>query len=155
MGFFTFSQNSQTGIPIFAEKKNIMEQKRICPIVSQEAIMADREMGDKSKQVEFIAVNVNEYHSSKQDVMQFSQSHGLSELPNWHFVTGDKASLQAVWKAFNIEVVPNPDGDVEHSVDMYFIDPQGNERYVAYPDNEQKSISQWGKGIAYFAEKLM
>ncbi len=127
----------------------------ICPIVSQESIAADKQLGDKQKQVEFIAVNVNEYHASRQDVLDFSKSHGLQKLANWHFVTGTKKELQQVWKDYGIEVIPNPDGDVSHSANMYFIDKKGEERYVGFPQNDAASINQWAKGIAYFSQKMM
>lgn len=126
----------------------------ICPIVSQEIVDANKDLGPKAADVVYLAVNVNQYHEAQQDVLQFSQEHGLDRLPNWHFLTGNTPQLQAVWKAYGIEVVPNPTGDVEHSSFMYFIDRQGKERYLANPDNSRALISEWGKGIAWFAGEL-
>ncbi|MCL6593338.1 MAG: SCO family protein [Alicyclobacillus sp.] len=126
----------------------------ICPVVSQEIVDANKHLGPKAADVEYLAVNVNQYHEAQQDILKFSQEHGLDRLPNWHFLTGNTSELQAVWKAYGIEVVPNPTGDVEHSSFMYFIDRQGKERYLANPDNSTASIPEWGKGIAWFAGRL-
>jgi cytochrome oxidase Cu insertion factor (SCO1/SenC/PrrC family) len=127
----------------------------VCPIVSQEIVRANRQLGTKAEDVEYLAVNVNQYHESQQDVMAFSQEQGLNDLPNWHFLTGTTEQLKAVWNSYHIDVIPNPDGDVQHGSDMYFIDKQGNERFVAYPDSSQAGILDWAKGIAYFSAKLL
>lgn len=126
----------------------------ICPIVSAELVQANHLLGSDSKNVEFLAVNVNQYHESQAAVMKFSQEHGLSKLPNWHFLTGSTAELKTVWKAYGISVVPNPTGDVEHSSFMFFIDKQGNEAYVANPDNTKSAIGQWAHGIQQVSAHL-
>lgn len=126
----------------------------ICPIVSQEIIDANRDSSRVPTNVEFVAVNVNQYHESLQDMRSFTAAHGLNQLHNWHFVTGNTKQLQAVWAAYGISVVPNPSGDVQHSSYMYFINSAGQERYIANPDNAKATIGEWGQGIAYFATKI-
>lgn len=121
--------------------------KDICPIVSQEIVGANALLGGKAQNVVFLAVNVNQFHESKSDVMAFSKEQGLNKLPNWHFLTGTTAQLQAVWKAYGVEVIPNPTGDVQHSSLMFFVKKDGTEAYVANPDNSKSSIQQWGHGI--------
>lgn len=127
----------------------------ICPIVSSEIVKANQLLGSDRKDVVFLAVNVNQYQESEQAMTKFSKAHGLSKLPNWHFLTGSTQQLKAIWKAYGITVVPNPSGDVEHSSFMYFIGKDGIEQYVANPDNSKTTIDQWGRGIQYVAEKLV
>ena len=127
----------------------------ICPIVSQEVLDANKLLKDKSAQVEYIGVNVNQYHASRDDILQYSKEHRLQTLSNWHFVTGNTDQLQKIWKNYGIDVVPTPTGDVQHSSFIYFIDPQGKERYIANPDNSKASIPDWATGIAYFTNKLL
>ena len=73
--------------------------------------------------------------------------------------------LQAIWRAYNIEVqARGPDADVIHSSDIYFIDPQGRERYLAAPTAEYtksghaylppSQLAAWGRGIALVARQL-
>jgi cytochrome oxidase Cu insertion factor (SCO1/SenC/PrrC family) len=137
----------------------------ICPIVSQEFIDAYRDLGDRASQVAFVAVNVNRYHLQVADVAAFSTEQRLTTLPSWHFVTGPYTSLQAVWQAYNVEVeAPSPSADVIHSSVMYFIDPSGQERYVASPMADHTSagtsfvpagqLAAWGHGIAQVALQL-
>jgi cytochrome oxidase Cu insertion factor (SCO1/SenC/PrrC family) len=127
----------------------------VCPIVSQEVIQANHSLGAKSDDVVYIAVNVNQYHEKPADTLAFSKEHGLDKLPNWHFVTGDTASLQAVWKAYSVYVKPNPDGDVVHSSFIYFLDKDGKERYVANASDDKSAIPGMSKGIAFFTNKLI
>jgi cytochrome oxidase Cu insertion factor (SCO1/SenC/PrrC family) len=126
----------------------------ICPIVSRELVLANQSLGSSAPDVVYVAVNVNQYHEGLADLQKFSREHGLSSLHNWHFVTGSTKDLQAVWKAYGIVVKPNPDGDVQHSEFLYFIDPDGKERYIGSVDTEESTIDQTGQAIAYFAHKL-
>jgi len=131
----------------------------ICPLESREFVNAYKNLGAAGRNVVFIAVNVNQYHSSTADMAKYSHAEGLSTIPTWHFVTGSARSLHAVWKNYEIQVqAPNPDADVIHTSLIYFIDPQGKERYVAAPmvDHTKSGtaflppgqLAAWGKGIA-------
>lgn len=127
----------------------------ICPIVSQELVLADKYLGAKASHVAFVAVNVNQYHEKTSELQAFSKQHGLSDLANWYFLTGSTESLKKVWQDYGIFVQPNPTGDVVHSSYYYFIDKSGTERYLAPATNDTKTITEWGKGIAVFSAKLM
>ena len=137
----------------------------ICPIVSQEFIDAYRDLGDRASHVVFIAINVNRYHLQVADVAAFSAEQRLTTIPSWHFVTGPYPSLATVWQAYNVAVeAPNRNADIIHTSVMYFIDPQGQERYVASPmaDHTQAGssylpagqLAAWGQGIALVARHL-
>ena len=137
----------------------------ICPIVSQEFVDAYRELGPAAAKVVFVAVNVNQFHASVADVAAFSQAHQLTAIPDWHFFTGPVPELRAVWRDYHIEVAaPHPGGDILHTSAVYFIDPQGRERYLASPMvGHTKSgtaflpvrdITSWGHGIAVLARGL-
>jgi cytochrome oxidase Cu insertion factor (SCO1/SenC/PrrC family) len=131
----------------------------ICPLVSREFVNAYKDLGAAGRNVVFIAVNVNPYHHTTADMARYSSAEGLSSIPTWHFVTGSVKSMQAVWKNYEVQVqAPNPDADVIHTSLIYFIDPQGKERYVAAPmvDHTKSGtaflpagqLAAWGKGIA-------
>jgi cytochrome oxidase Cu insertion factor (SCO1/SenC/PrrC family) len=126
----------------------------ICPIVSQEFLQADRTLGADASKAVFVAVNVNQYQESVDAVRSFSQKQGLDTLPNWHFVTGSTPALRAVWRAWRVTVVPNPDGDVVHTSVVYFIDPAGRLRFVAFPDDSKAQIDLWGRTIASTVREL-
>lgn len=137
----------------------------ICPLVADEFTAAYHDLGPAAAQVVFAAVNVNPYYPGVAAVAQFSREHQLTAIPGWHFFTGPVPQLQAIWRAYNIEVqARGPDADVIHSSDIYFIDPQGRERYLAAPMAEYtksgnaylppSQLAAWGRGIALVARQL-
>jgi protein SCO1/2 len=146
----------------------------ICPIVAQEFVDAYRDLGPRAGNVVFAAVNINPYHRSVPAVAAFSAEHQLTSIPGWHFFTGSLAALRAAWHGYNISVgAPNPNGDIIHTSAIYFIDPEGRERYLALPQDEGTTkprfaygtknetgyvppgqMADWGEGIALLASSL-
>ena len=107
----------------------------ICPIVSAEFVKAYRDLGPLASKVVFAAVNVNAYHTRVQDMAKFTRAQQLNTIPSWHFFTGPVPALRSVWHGYNIQVyAPNANADVQHTSAVYFIDPQGRERYLASPE---------------------
>jgi cytochrome oxidase Cu insertion factor (SCO1/SenC/PrrC family) len=138
----------------------------VCPIVSQETVDAYHDLGGAASNVVFVTVNVNPYVAGVSDMASYTSKHQLDTVPSFHFVTGAVGDLQAVWKAYGIEVdAPSPTADVEHTDDLYFIDPQGHERYIASPsvDHTAKGVAylpagplaSWGQGIARVSQNLV
>jgi cytochrome oxidase Cu insertion factor (SCO1/SenC/PrrC family) len=138
----------------------------ICPIVSQEFVDANHDLGASHSRVIFVAVNVNQYHARVADVATFSQEHQLNTIPSWHFLTGSANALKSVWKSYGIDVVARgPNADVVHSSEIFFIDPSGHERFLANPVVDHTSsgasylpggqITSWGRGIALTARSLV
>jgi cytochrome oxidase Cu insertion factor (SCO1/SenC/PrrC family) len=138
----------------------------ICPIVSQEFIEAYRDLTPAARaRVVFLAVNVNEYHTKVSEMAAFTDEQHLNAVPTWHFLTGPVPALKSIWHAYGEEVEdPGPNADVIHSSFMFFIDPQGKERYLADPmvDHTKSGASYlplsqqtaWGHGIAMVANQL-
>jgi cytochrome oxidase Cu insertion factor (SCO1/SenC/PrrC family) len=137
----------------------------ICPIVSQEFVDAYHELGPAASKVVFAAVNVNQYYAAVTNVAAFSREHQLTTIPSWHFFTGPLPRLQAAWRDYHIDVqAPHPNGDILHTSAVYFIDPQGRERFVASPTVDHtksgtaflpvRQIAVWGHGIAVLARGL-
>jgi cytochrome oxidase Cu insertion factor (SCO1/SenC/PrrC family) len=138
----------------------------ICPLVSQEFVDAYHDLGKKASQVVFTAVNVNQYFNQVRDVAAYSTEHQLSSIPDWHFFTGPVGALRTTWSGYNISVAaPNPNADIVHTSIIYFIDPDGRERYIAAPMADYTStgtaylpsgqLTAWGQGMAQLAETLV
>jgi cytochrome oxidase Cu insertion factor (SCO1/SenC/PrrC family) len=137
----------------------------ICPIVSEELIDAYHRLGPLAGKVVFAAVIVNPHHASVSDVALLSRDHQLTTIPGWHFLTGPAGRLRAVWRAYNIEVqARGPNTDTVHTSAVYFIDPQGREKYLASPMADYTKagsaylpagqIASWGRGIALVSRTL-
>ena len=137
----------------------------ICPLVSQEFLDAYHDLGRSAGEVVFAAVDVNLYFNQVPAVLAYSRAHQLITIPDWHFFTGPAAALRAVWHAYHVEVrAPSPDADIVHTSAVYFIGPDGTERYVAAPMADHTGsgtaylpagqITAWGRGIALIARTL-
>ena len=137
----------------------------ICPIVSQEFIDAYHDLGAAAPRAVFAAVDVNPFFHRVSDVAAFSAEHQLTAIPSWHFLTGPLPNLEAVWRAYGIEVsAPGQNADIVHTSVVYFIDPRGRERFQATPMAGSTaggkaylpaaSIAAWGQGIARVARQL-
>jgi cytochrome oxidase Cu insertion factor (SCO1/SenC/PrrC family) len=138
----------------------------VCPIVSQEFVDAYRDLGASASRAVFIAVNVNPYYRGIAAMAAYSAEHQLTSIPSWYYVTGPLAELQAVWRAYNIDVEPRGrDADVIHTSEVLFIDSRGRERYVATPVADYTSkgraylpaapLAEWGQGIALVSRHLI
>ena len=138
----------------------------ICPLISQEFVDAQHDLGKSAGQVVFAAVNVNQFFNRVSDVAAFSDEHQLGSIPSWHFFTGPASSLRAAWRGYSVEVVaPNPNADIVHTSVIYFIGPDGRERYIATPMDDHTAsgtaylpagqITAWGRGIAQIAHTLV
>ena len=136
----------------------------VCPVIAQELIAAYHDLGPRARQVAFAAVNVNPAANSVAAVKRFTEVHGLSELPNWYFLTGPARDLAAVWRAYGIEVLLPPGASqTVHQDFIIFVNPMGRERFLAEPFADQRSngtgylpsgtIQRWGQGIARYLEQ--
>jgi len=137
----------------------------ICPIVSQEFVDAYHDLGPAASRAVFIAVNVNQYYAGVADVAAFSMAHELNTIHSWHFFTGPVSTLKRVWAQYGIEVsAPKPNADIVHTSVVYFIDPNGHERYLGSPMDDRTAggvpylppnqLSDWGQGIASVVRSL-
>ncbi len=138
----------------------------ICPIISQEFIDAYHDLGSRASHVVFLAVNVNPFHATVADVASFTDEHQLGSIPSWHFLTGPVSDLKTVWGNYGVSVdAPYPNTDVVHSSFVYFIGPDGQERFLGSPADDHRAngraylpgnqIAGWGQGIAAVARSML
>ena len=95
----------------------------------------------------------------------FSSEQRLTQVPSWHFLTGSYPGLAAVWRGYEVMVEAPGQRPTIHSSEMYFIDPQDRERFVADPMAEHTAsgssylpagqLASWGQGIALVARQLV
>jgi len=137
---------------------------QVCPVVAQELIAAERDLGPRGAGVAFVGVNVNPQAESVAAVRQFTAVHGLGQLPNWYFLTGTTGQLARVWAAYGIEVqLPAGGSQTVHGDYLFFINPLGHERFLAEPFADQRrdgsgylpaaTITRWGQGIARYLQQ--
>lgn len=136
----------------------------ICPVLAQELVQADNELGTTAAPVTFVAVNTDPLAVAPADASILSRT-GLGDLYNFRFLTGSVKTLNAVWVSYGISITADrASGVVTHNNLLYFITPTGKIAWSATPfANESATrtytlpateISRFAGGIARYARKL-
>lgn len=135
----------------------------VCPVLTKEVALAQRNLGTAAARVAFVAVDVNVTRSSAADAAAFLRAERLrlGLRSNFELLVGSPARLRAAWADYGVSVQVEPNGGIVHSEALYFIAPGGVLRYRATPfANETRRgvgslpaslVAEWGRGIAHFA----
>jgi protein SCO1/2 len=81
----------------------------ICPFISVKVRDANHLLGADSSKVVFVAVTTDPKRDVPQVTSAYSKALGLEDV--WHFVGGEPADVQAVWKNYAIGVTVDQDTD--------------------------------------------
>jgi cytochrome oxidase Cu insertion factor (SCO1/SenC/PrrC family) len=104
-----------------------------CPVIANQLAIADRELGPLSSRIEIVAIDSNPLFHHVSDVAAFTASHGLANLPNWHFLAGSQNTLQNLAASYGVAVQVPTVGMIEHGEGIYFLAQNGREE--AYLDD--------------------
>ena len=100
-----------------------------CPLIAQEFRAAGQLLGSSSSQVELVAIVANPVFYQRVYTEAFTREEGLTQVPNWQFLTGLLAALRQVWADYGIDSEVEPGGSmVGHTEVAYVIDPAGHVR---------------------------
>jgi cytochrome oxidase Cu insertion factor (SCO1/SenC/PrrC family) len=92
-----------------------------CPLIAQEFREAGNLLsGDRAK-VELVAVNLNPLYSGVSYLQAFDRQEQLATVPNWLYLTGSPAQLQAVWRKYGVTSVTVPAGAMLGHSDVAFV----------------------------------
>ena len=124
----------------------------VCPVVTTQLKLLHNELGADADSVEFVAVSVDPERDDPQAAMRYLERWDVAG--EWRYLTGDRADLEPVWKAYHIApVIDDPRAaarisrgatdalrsqiaerySVLHSAPVYLIDPKGARRAVFTP----------------------
>lgn len=128
----------------------------MCALYAQDIVAADRDLGRAARHVVFLAVNANPFFPTPSALQAWSLKNDLASLPNWVYVTGTPAQLQATWSAYHVTVVQTAKTrTVTHDAIMYFVDPSGRERALANFTNGAISTAYYAHTMAQMADDLL
>jgi cytochrome oxidase Cu insertion factor (SCO1/SenC/PrrC family) len=99
---------------------------QVCPNTTHSMTEALRILGPAAaSQVQLLGINANPSMTELSDVAAYTRLHKLEG--NWRFLTGSRAELENVWRAYNVYIAIEKD-DLEHSTDVILIDADGKQR---------------------------
>jgi protein SCO1/2 len=71
----------------------------ICPVMSATFAEVQRQLGPDRERVRMISISIDPEHDSPEKLRAFARTHEAG--PQWRFLTGNRADIVAVQKAFN------------------------------------------------------
>ena len=106
-----------------------------CPLIAQEFRQADQQLSGQDAQVDFVAIVANPIYRSVSFTNAFDRQEGLTNLPNWYYLTGSVPALQRVWASYGVEIQTIANGAMVAHADLAFvIDAHGRERDALIAD---------------------
>jgi cytochrome oxidase Cu insertion factor (SCO1/SenC/PrrC family)/thiol-disulfide isomerase/thioredoxin len=124
----------------------------VCPLTTAAMVEAKDRLGSARAAVQLLGVDANPEATTISDVRSYSQAHGM--LREWHFLTGPKAKLERVWRAYKIAVAIEH-GQIDHTPALFVIDPQGRLAKLYITQMSYASIGQLGQLLAQEAAGLL
>jgi cytochrome oxidase Cu insertion factor (SCO1/SenC/PrrC family) len=106
-----------------------------CPLAGRGLAAAERSLPRAQRPV-LVVVSVNPLDTAASSRAAIRRWNLQGAAP-WHWLTGARARLARVWRAYRIAVVPGPT-DIAHTEALYLVDRHGDERsgylYPYIPD---------------------
>jgi cytochrome oxidase Cu insertion factor (SCO1/SenC/PrrC family)/thiol-disulfide isomerase/thioredoxin len=131
---------------------NDSECTTICPLTTTAMLDAKRMLGAAGAQVQLLGVDANPKATSIEDVLSYSQLHGMTH--EWRFLTGSLPALKRVWKAYGIQAEIER-GLIAHTPALFAIDPQGRLRRLYVTQQTYSAVGQLGQLLAQEASHLL
>jgi cytochrome oxidase Cu insertion factor (SCO1/SenC/PrrC family)/thiol-disulfide isomerase/thioredoxin len=136
------------------------ECQTICPLTTQAMLDAKAALGRAGDKVALLGVNANWKSTQVDDVLNYTEQHGLTG--RWHFLTAvghqGLSQLEHVWTAYHVNekaLETASSNDIEHIAATYVIDPQGRMRYLFTTYPSYAAIGQMGELLAHDASRLL
>ncbi|TAM61896.1 SCO family protein [bacterium] len=132
-GDFTLGAQRGSVVVLSFTAANCTEECPVLEAVLQRAARAWKAQGILARRVTIATVEIDPKTNGAAAVAKLRAKWWPQ--PGWAFLRSDAAATAPVLKAYNILVLPPPKGhaDVEHTVEVYVIDPHGNESDILAP----------------------
>jgi cytochrome oxidase Cu insertion factor (SCO1/SenC/PrrC family)/thiol-disulfide isomerase/thioredoxin len=156
-----FTLSDQSGQPVSLDSYrgkvvmlafNDSECTTICPLTTTAMLDAKRMLGRAGSQVQLLGVDADPKATSIQDVLSYSQLHGM--LGHWRFLTGSLAQLKHVWREYGVQAAVER-GLISHTPALFIIDPQGRLRKLYLTQQSYSAVPQLGQLLAKEASRLL
>jgi len=100
-----------------------------CPLVGREFRQASQLLAADSRHVELVAINFNPLYTQVSYLQAYDREVGLGGVPNWRYLTGSRAQLQAVYRSYALPLEILPAGSmIGHGDYVFAIDQTGQVR---------------------------
>ena len=110
----------------------------VCPLLTAKLAAIQRTLDDKKmKEYVLLSITMDPERDSALALKDYA-GHFKPNFQQWFFLTGSRAALTEVWKAFGVHVTKTESGQVLHTSLTTLVDQQGNRRVDYYGDKWQE-----------------
>ena len=131
---------------------NDSECSSVCPLTTAALVDAKAMLGAAASQVQLLGINANPRDTSIEDVLSYSQLHGM--LYQWRYLTGSLPQLQAVWKDYSVGVTVNQN-QIDHEPAVFVINQQGRLVKLYLTQLAYSAVPQLGQLLANEVSSLL
>ena len=131
---------------------NDAECTTICPLTTASLVDAKDMLGAAASQVQLIGVDANPKAIQVQDVLSYSQLHGMTY--QWQYLTGSLAQLRSVWKAYSVGVTISQN-QTDHEPAIFVINQQGRLVKLYLAQMAYSAVGQLGQLLASEVASLL
>lgn len=114
-----------------------------CPILTQTHVSVQRELpsGVREKTA-FVSITLDPAHDTPEVLRRYASARGI-DTRDWSLLTGDPVRVDEVVRAFGVGSTRQPDGNIEHLVVTFLIDPDGQivKRYVGQEHRPEEIVA--------------
>jgi protein SCO1/2 len=130
------------------------ECQTICPLTTQAMVDARDSLGAAKSDVQLLGVNANAKSTSIDDVLTYTQLHGM--LGQWHFLTGTDTQLSKIWGEYGIsDDLSSTSSIIDHTPAVWIIGPDGRARATSVTYASYASIPQFGQELAQEVSQIL
>jgi len=115
-----------------------------CPILTGIHAKVQQEMSPELRaKTHFASISLDPTRDTPAVLREYAQKRG-ADLGHWSFLTGAPADVDAVVKSYGVGSAKTPDGQIEHVVVTFLIDPNGQirRRYLGLDGHDPKQIGR-------------
>jgi hypothetical protein len=131
---------------------NDAECTTVCPLTTAALVQAREMLGRAAPQVQLLGVDANPKATQVQDVLSYSQLHGMTY--QWRYLTGSLPQLESVWKAYSVGVTISQN-QIDHEPAIFIISPQGKLVKLYLTQQAYAAIPQLAQLLATEASGLL
>ena len=96
-----------------------------CPILTSLQVDLQRKLAPEQRdQVRFVSITLDPEFDTPEILALYARSRG-ADLATWSFLTGPPAEVADVVKRFGVGTLRAADGQIDHVVATFLVDPQG------------------------------
>ena len=99
----------------------------VCPLTAEKLRATMLALGNDAQRVAVLAITTDPHRDTQASALAFSKTHHMENY--WHFLIGPHDAVAQVWSSYSVYAqAGNTYSTTTHSLALYVIDKQGNER---------------------------